>query len=153
EIAKMLGVDAIVEGSIVRDGRQVRVHAQLIRAATDEHIWAEEYQREYRSILEVQDNITRSIAEQIEVSLTTEDRARLAPTHPVDPEVHENYLRGRYYFNQRTQDALNKSIASFQQAIARDAGYALAYSGLADAYAMLGFRGGFPSKDALSRAK
>jgi TolB-like protein/Flp pilus assembly protein TadD len=153
EIAKMLGVDAIVEGSIVREGREVRVHAQLIRAATDEHIWAEEYQREYGSLLEVEEEVSRSIAEQIEVNLTPEDRARLVPTRPVDPEAHENYLKGLYYFNQRTEGALNKSIASFQQAISRDSGYALAYSGLADAYAMLGFRGGFPSKDALSRAK
>ena len=153
EIAKMLGVDAIVEGSIVREGRQVRVHAQLIRAATDEHIWAEEYQREYGSLLQVEEEVSRNIVEQIEVNLTQEDRARLASTHAVDPEAHENYLKGRYYFNQRTQGALNKSIASFQQAIAMDSGYALAYSGLADAYAMLGFRGGFPSKDALSRAK
>jgi len=153
EIAKMLGVDAVVEGSIVREGRQVRVHAQLIRAATDEHIWAEQYQREYGSLLEVEEEVSRSIAEQIEVNLTPEDRARLASTHPVNPEAHENYLKGRYYFNQRTEGALNKSIASFQQAIATDSGYALAYSGLADAYAMLGFRGGFPSKDALSRAK
>jgi TolB-like protein/DNA-binding winged helix-turn-helix (wHTH) protein/Flp pilus assembly protein TadD len=153
EIAKMLGVDAIVEGSVVREGRQVRVHAQLIRAATDEHIWTEEYQREYRSLLDVQAEVARSIAEQIEVSLTPEDRAGLASTHPVDPEAHENYLKGRYYFNQRTEFALNKSIASFHQAITRDSGYALAYSGLADAYAMLGFRGGFPSKDSLSRAR
>ena len=135
EIAKMLGVDAIVEGSVVREGHQVRVHAQLIRAATDEHIWTEEYQREYRSLLDVQAEVARSIAEQIEVSLTPEDRARLASTHPVDPEAYENYLKGRYYFNQRTADALNKSIASFQQAIAKDSDYALAYSGLADAYA------------------
>ena len=153
EIARMLRVDAIVEGSIVREGRQVRVHAQLIRAATDEHIWAEEYQREYGSLLEVEEEVSRSIVEHIEVNLTQEDRARLASTHAVDPEAHENYLKGRYYFNQRTQGALNKSIASFQQAIAMDSGYALAYSGLADAYAMLGFRGGLPSKDALSRAK
>jgi TolB-like protein/DNA-binding winged helix-turn-helix (wHTH) protein/Tfp pilus assembly protein PilF len=153
EIARMLGVDAIVEGSIVREGRQVRVHAQLIRAATDEHIWAQEYQREYRSLLEVEGEVSRSIAEQIEVSLTPEDRAHLASTRSVDPEAHENYLKGRYYFNQRTEGALNKSISSFQQAIAKDPDYALAYSGLADAYAMLGFRGGFPSKDALSRAK
>jgi TolB-like protein/Flp pilus assembly protein TadD len=153
EIAKMLGVDAIVEGSIVREGRQVRVHAQLIRAATDEHIWAEEYQRQYGSLLEVEEEVSRSIADQIEVSLTPEDGAHLASTHPVDPEAHENYLKGRYYFNQRTESALNKSISSFQQAIAKDPGYALAYSGLADAYAMLGFRGGFPSKDALLRAK
>jgi tetratricopeptide (TPR) repeat protein len=153
EIAKMLGVDAIVEGSLIRDGRQVRVHAQLIRAATDEHIWAGEYQREYRSILEVQDEVTRDIVQQIQLNLAPEDRARLASTQPVDPEAHENYLKGLYYFNQRTNDALNKSIASFQEAIARDKGYAPAYSGLAEAYAMLGFRGGFPSKDALSRAK
>jgi TolB-like protein/Tfp pilus assembly protein PilF len=153
EIARMLGVDAIVEGSIVRDGRQVRVHAQLIRAATDEHIWAEEYQREYQSILEVQAQVTRSIAEQIEVASTPEDRTRLVSTHPVDPETHENYLKGRYYFNQRTQDALSKSIACFQQAIARDPDYAIAYSGMADAYAMLGFRGAFGSEDALSHAK
>jgi TolB-like protein/Tfp pilus assembly protein PilF len=153
EIAKMLGVDVILEGSLIREGNKVRIHAQLIRAATDEHIWTGEYQREYRSLLEVQDQVTRSIVEQIEVNLTPEDRARLASTHPVDPEAHESYLKGLYYFNQRTADALNKSIASFQQAIAKDSGYAPAYSGLAEAYAMLGFRGGFPSKDALSRAK
>jgi TolB-like protein/DNA-binding winged helix-turn-helix (wHTH) protein len=87
EIAKMLGVDAIVEGSIVREGRQVRVHAQLIRAATDEHIWAEEYQRQYGSLLEVEEEVSRSIADQIEVSLTPEDGAHLASTHPVDPEA------------------------------------------------------------------
>jgi TolB-like protein/Tfp pilus assembly protein PilF len=153
EIGRMLGVDAIIEGSLVRDGRQVRVHTQLIRAATDEHIWAGEYQRDYGGILEIQEEFTRSIVEQIEVNLTPEDRAHLAAARPVDPEAYDDYLKGRYYFNQRTEDALNKSITSFQQAITRDRGYAPAYSGLAEAYAMLGFRGGFPSKDALSHAK
>ena len=153
EIARMLAVDAIVEGSLVQEGHQIRVHAQLIRAATDEHIWAGEYQREYQSILEVQEEVARNIVEQIQLNLTTEDRARLASKPPVDPEAYENYLKGRYYFNQRTEDALHKSIASFQQAIARDPAYAPAYSGLAEAYAMLGFRGGLPSKDALSGAK
>jgi TolB-like protein/Tfp pilus assembly protein PilF len=153
EIARMLAVEAIVEGSLVREGHQIRVHAQLIRAATDEHIWAGEYQREYQSILEVQEEVARNIVEQIQLNLTPEDRARLASKPPVDPQAYESYLRGRYYFNQRTEDALHKSIASFQQAIARDSAYAPAYSGLAEAYAMLGFRGGFPSKDALSDAK
>jgi TolB-like protein/Tfp pilus assembly protein PilF len=153
EIAGMLAVDAIVEGSLVQEGHEIRVHAQLIRAATDEHIWAGEYQREYQSILEVQEEVARNIVEQIQLNLTPEDRARLASNPPVDPEAYESYLRGRYYFNQRTEDALHKSIASFQQAIARDPAYAPAYSGLAEAYAMLGFRGGFPSKDALSGAK
>jgi len=153
EIARILGVDAIVEGSLVREGRQIRVHTQLIRAASDEHIWAGEYQREYGSVLEIQEEFTRNIVEQIEVNLTAKDRARLAAVRPVDPEAYQNYLKGRYYFNQRTEDALNKSIQSFEQAIAREPGYAPSYSGLAEAYAMLGFRGGIPSKDALSHAK
>src|SRR5271157_834295 len=153
EIANMLAVDAIVEGSLVQEGHQIRVHAQLIRAATDEHIWAGEYQRDYHGILEVQEEVARNIVEQIELNLTPEERARLASKPPVDPEAYESYLKGRYYFSQRTEDALHKSIASFQQAIMSDPGYAPAYSGLAEAYGMLGFRGGFPSKDALSGAK
>ncbi len=153
EIGKMLAVDAIVEGSLVQEGHQIRVHAQLIRATTDEHIWAGEYQREYHVILEVQEEVARNIVEQIELNLTPEERARLASKPPVDPQAYENYLKGRYYFSQRTEDALHKSIASFQQAITSDPGYAPAYSGLAEAYAMLGFRGGLPSKDALSGAK
>ncbi len=153
EIAKTLGVDAIVEGSVIREGNEVRVHAQLIRSATDEHIWAGEYQREYGSLLALQEEVARSIVERIEISLTHQDRQTLAFTRPIDPEAYEDYLKGRYYFNQRTRDALDKSIGFFQKAIARDPGYALGYSGLADTYAMLGFRGGLPSKDALSRAK
>src|SRR5579864_2196580 len=143
EIARTLGVDAIVEGSVIREGSQVRVHAQLIRGASDEHIWAGEYQREYRSLLALQEEVARTIAERIEISLTPQERRTLASTQPVDPEAYEDYLKGRFYFNQRTLDALNKSIGFFQQAIARNPDYALTYSGLADAYAMLGFRGGF----------
>ena len=152
EIARMLGVDVVVEGSLVRDGRRVRVHTQLIRAATDEHIWAGEYQREYRSILDIQEEFTRSIVEQIETSLAPQDRG-LKAAHSVAPEAYEDYLKGRYYFIQRTEDALNKSILAFRQSIAKDSVYAPSYSGLAEAYAMLGFRGGLPSKDALLQAK
>ena len=153
EIAKALGVDAVVEGSIAREGPRVRVRADLIRATTGEHIWAGEYQEEYESILDVQDKVTRSIVGEIQVNLTPEERARLASKQQVDPEAHEQYLRGRYYFNQRTQDALKKSIASFQEAIAKDSAYAPAYGGLAEAYAMLGFRGGLSGKEAFSQAK
>ena len=153
EISKTLGVDAIVEGSVTREGSHIRVHAQLIRGATDEHIWAEEYQREYRSILGLQDEVARSIAAQIERSLTPQGRASLAPPSAVGPEAYEDYLKGRYYFNQRTEDALNKSITNFRQAITREPNYALAYCGLADSYALLGFRGSVPSKEALSQAK
>jgi TolB-like protein/Flp pilus assembly protein TadD len=153
EIARILAVDAIVEGSLVRDGPHVRLHTQLIRAATDDHIWAGEYEREYGSILEIQEEFTRGIVEQIGVNLRPDERARLAATRPVDPEAYEDYLKGRYYFNQRTENALNKSITCFERAIAKDPAYAPAQSGLANAYAMLGFRGGFPSRAAWSRAK
>ena len=153
EIAKTLGVDAIVEGSVIREGSRVRVNAQLIRGATDEHLWAEEYQREYRSILALQDEVARTIARQIKITMTPQERAGLAGTRTVDPEAHENYLKGRYYSNQRTEEALKRGIAYFQQAVARDPTYASAYCGLADAYALLGFRGHLPSTDALLQAK
>jgi TolB-like protein/DNA-binding winged helix-turn-helix (wHTH) protein/Flp pilus assembly protein TadD len=153
EIARALRVDAIVEGSVIREGNQIRVHAQLIRGATDEHIWADEYEREYNSILVLQKEVAQTIAERIKISLTPQERAGLGPSRAVNPEAHEDYLKGRYYFNQRTEVAMNKSITYFEQAIARDPSDPLPYSGLADAYALLGFRGGISSKDTLSRAK
>jgi TolB-like protein/DNA-binding winged helix-turn-helix (wHTH) protein/Flp pilus assembly protein TadD len=153
EIARALHVDAVLEGAVIREGNQIRIHAQLIRGVTDEHIWTGEYQREYQSILVLQDEVARTIAQRIELNLTPQDRLGLAHSRPVDPEAHEDYLKGRYYFNQRTTDTLNKSIGYFRQAIALDSSYALPYCGLADAYALLGFRGGVPSKQALSQAK
>ena len=153
EIAKTLGVDAIVEGSVIHEGNQVRVHAQLIRGTSDEHIWAGEYQREYGSILALEDEVARTVAQQIRIRLTPQEQVVLAVARVVDPQVQESYLKGRYYLNQRTEDSMNRSVAYFQQAVTRDPKYALAYCGLADAYALLGYRGGFPSKDALSRAK
>ncbi|MCU1296820.1 MAG: Adenylate cyclase [Acidobacteriaceae bacterium] len=153
EIAERLRIDAIVEGSVIREGSRVRVTVQLIRGATDEHIWAEEYEQEYRSILTLQEEVTRTIVQQIKIRLTPQEQVGLSGARAVDPQVHENYLKGRYYFNQRTEDSLNRSIAYFQQAITGDPSYALAYCGLADAYALLGFRGGVPSKHALFEAK
>ena len=153
EIARTLHVDAVVEGSILREGSRVRVNVQLIRGATDDHLWAKEYQREYRGILALQEEVAATITAQIQISLSPQERAGLERTLNVDPEAHENYLKGRYYFAQRTETALQKSIAYFQAAITANPGYALAYSGLSDAYALLGFRGGIPSQQALSRAK
>jgi len=152
-IARELNVDAIVEGTVLRSGDQVRITAQLIQASADKHLWAASYQGDLRNTLSLQKQVASAIADQIRIQLTPHEQAVLRNVKSVDPEAYEDYLKGRYYFNQRTEDALSKSIGSFQNAIARNPSYALAYSGLADAYAMLGFRGGFPSKDALSRAK
>jgi TolB-like protein/DNA-binding winged helix-turn-helix (wHTH) protein/Flp pilus assembly protein TadD len=153
EIARALHVDAVLEGAVIREGNQVRIHVQLIRGLTDEHMWAGEYQREYRSILVLQDEVAKTIAQRIEINLTPQDQVSLAQSRAVDPEAYEDYLKGRFYFNQRTTDTLNKSVGYFRQAIAKDSSYALPYCGLADAYALLGFRGSVPSKEALSQAK
>jgi len=153
EIAQALHVDAVVEGSVIHEGNQVRVNVQLIRGTTGEYVWVEEYQREYRSILALQEEVAQTIARQIKVRLIPQKRETVAGTRAADPEAHENYLKGRYYFNKRTENALEKSISFFQQAIAQDPTYAPAYCGLADAYALLGYRGHILSRDALLRAK
>ena len=153
EIARTLQVDALLEGSVIREGDRVRVNAQLIRGATDEHIWAEEYQRDYRNVLTLQEELAKTIAQKIMISLTPEEQAGLSTPVTVDPEVHESYLKGRYYLNQRTEDALKRSIGYFQESIDKDPNYALGYCGLADAYALLGFRGRVPSQQSLSQAK
>lgn len=152
EIARQLGVDAIVEGSVIRDGNRLRVHAQLIRATSDEQIWSNEYQRQYEDVLALENDLTQNIAQQIEAKLQTQQAGSTSP-HQIDPATYEDYLKGRYYFNQRTPAMVNKSIASFTQAIVRDPKFALAYSGLADAYALLGYRGAYPATEALSQAK
>ena len=152
EIARALGVDGVVEGSVTREGNRVRVHAQLIRGATDEHIWAQEYDRELGSILTLQQEVAQTIADQIDLRLTAPGRRRTSPAR-IDPKAYEAYLKGRYYENERTEGGLNKSIQYFEEAIAVDPNYALAYSGLADSYALLGLRGTLPSAETLAKSK
>jgi TolB-like protein/DNA-binding winged helix-turn-helix (wHTH) protein len=137
EIARELSVDAVVEGSVLREGNRVRISAQLVRASTDTHLWANSYARDLPNVLALQDELAREIAKQITVQLTPNEQAELARARPVNPEAHELYLKGRFYWNKRTRETLKKSLAYFQQAIEKDPNDALAYAGLADAYAML----------------
>ena len=137
-IAKMLGVDAVVEGSIIREGDRVRVHAQLIRAATDQHLWSESYDRELRSALTLESEVAEAIADKVEVSISGKERSRLTAARQVSPEVYENYLRGRFSLNTDTRSDLEQSIHYFQQAIEEDPTFAPAYVGLAQAYSALG---------------
>ncbi len=153
EIALELGVDAVLEGSVQHEDDQVRVSIQLIDGTTDKHLWAEQYQREYRTILALQSEVARAIARQVKVTLTPQERAALEVMRMVDQQAHEAYLKGRYYSNQRTKKAIEKSIWYFQQAIEKDPDYAPAYSGIADAYTLLGYRGNLSAKEALSRGK
>ena len=138
EIAKDLNVDAIVEGSIERSGDRVRITAQLIRAATEQHLWAEAYDRDLHDVLRVQEEIARSIAQEVQVQLTPQETALLTKGRPVDPDAYELYLKGRYFWNKRTQESTDRAINLFHQAIGKDAGYASAYSGLADCYILSG---------------
>jgi len=139
EIAKMLGVDALVEGSIIRDGSRIRVTAQLIRGATDEHFWSETYDREMRDVLTLQSDLAQAIADKVEVTVTGYERQRLTATRPVAPEVYESYLQGRFALRQgNTRAAMEQSVADFEAAVRRDPAFAPAYLGLAQAYGSLG---------------
>jgi len=134
QIARELNVDAILEGSVQASGDRVKITAQLIEAAPDRHLWAESYNRDLRDILNLQDEVARAVARGIEVSLTPQDRARLAGAHSVNPEAFQLYLRGRQSFEKWTADATLKARGYFKAAIEKDPGYALAYAGLADTY-------------------
>jgi eukaryotic-like serine/threonine-protein kinase len=137
EIARELNVDAVVTGAVMRAGQRVRVTVQVIEAATQRNLWADSYERDMHDVLAMQNEVASGIAQEIHITLTLQERAQLAAASPVSPRAHENYLKGRYYWNKRTPDALKKGLDYFQQAIAEDPGYALAYAGLADSYILL----------------
>jgi TolB-like protein/Tfp pilus assembly protein PilF len=137
EIAKSLGVDAIVEGSVIREGGRVRVHAQLIRAATDEHFWSETYDRDLGDALALESEVAQAIAQRVQVTFTGDERARFAATRFVAPEVYESYLKGAFGKN-NSRTEIETSIGYFEEAIRKDPTFAPAYVGLAFAYDDLG---------------
>jgi TolB-like protein/DNA-binding winged helix-turn-helix (wHTH) protein/Tfp pilus assembly protein PilF len=138
QIAGELNVDAVVEGSVLRSGDQVRITAQLIQVPADKHIWAQSYEGEILDTLVLQNRVARAIAEQIHVTLNGHEQAALGHSKTVNPEAYEAYLTGRYYWNKRTADGLKRAIDQFKLAIDKDPNYAQAYTGLADSYALSG---------------
>ena len=138
QIARELNVDGVVEGTVLRSGDRVRITAQLIDGAADRHLWSQSYEGEVRDTLALQSNVARAIAEQIRINVNAREQAALSSRAVVDPAAYESYLKGRYFWNKRTADGLKVALAYFNQAIDEDAGYAPAYSGLADTYALLG---------------
>ncbi|HET9358828.1 MAG TPA: FlgO family outer membrane protein [Vicinamibacterales bacterium] len=141
QIARELNVDAIVEGTVHRSAGRVSFNLRLIHAATDRTVWAQSYERDVQNALEVHNEIARAIASRTTVTMTERERSRLSEAIPVNPKVYEAYLRGRYFWNQRSEPAMRQAIAHFDEAIRLDSGYAPAYSGLADSYAMYGSHG------------
>jgi TolB-like protein len=134
EIARELHVDAVVEGSVERSGGKVRITAQLIEAPTDKHLWASSYDRDLRDVLALQSEVTRAIANEVNVKLTPQEQVHLANARTVRPDAHEAYLHGLHELRKQSLEGIEQSIRYFQQAIALDAGDALAFAGLAAAY-------------------
>jgi len=136
QIAHELGVDAIVEGAAVRSGNRFRITAQLVRGATDQHIWAESYERDLRDLVALQDEVSRTIARQIQKELAPSEQP-LAISSAVSPQAREDYLKGLYLWNLRSESGYLKAIDYFQAAVTESPQYAQAYAGAADAYALL----------------
>jgi TolB-like protein/DNA-binding winged helix-turn-helix (wHTH) protein len=153
QIGRELNVEAVVEGSVVRSGDRVRITAQLVDTATDQHLWAASYDRDLRDVLLLQGEAARSITENIRLHLTSQQANRLSRARPVDPEAYDLYLRGRYYSQRITQPDIRKCIDYFQQSIEKDPLFADAYAGLADCYDFAGSFGVLSYKDAVSRMR
>jgi TolB-like protein len=136
EIARQLGVTNILEGSVQKANDQVRVNVQLINAVTDAHLWAEIYDRKLTDIFTVESEIAKTIAETLQAKLTGSEQAAISKRPTANSEAYELYLKGRFFWNKRTSADLPKSVEYFNQAISKDPNYALAYSGLADAYVL-----------------
>jgi TolB-like protein len=151
QIARELNVDALVEGSIMRAGDQVRITVQLIDGRTDRHLWANSYQQEMRAILSLQNDIARAIATEVRVKLTPQEEELLASAHSVNPEAHEAYLKGLYYVNRWPEPESVHCIESFKRATEIEPSFADAQAGLATCYTVMPWT--LPPKEVFPRAK
>jgi TolB-like protein/DNA-binding winged helix-turn-helix (wHTH) protein/Tfp pilus assembly protein PilF len=153
QIARELNVDAVVEGTVMRSGGQVRITVQLIQASTDKHLWSQSYQRDLKDVLGLQNEIASAIAKRIRTTLAPGEQIRSEVQRPVNFEAYESYLRGEYFLNRFTPDSLRKAADYFQQAIEKDPNYPPAYIRLASCYQILGDMTAIPPKVAYPKAK
>lgn len=152
-IARELKVDALVEGSVQLVGPRVRISAQLIDGKTDRHLWSDTYEREYKDILFLQKEVARAVAEKIEITLTPEEEQKLAKAEPVNPEAYQTYVKGRYFWNQRSRDSLIKAAEYFEESVKLAPDFGLAYSGLADTHNLLAHYGFRDADDSFQKSK
>jgi TolB-like protein/DNA-binding winged helix-turn-helix (wHTH) protein/Flp pilus assembly protein TadD len=153
EIATELQVDAVMEGSVEREANRVRITVNLVQAFPEKHLWAESYDRDLRSVLDLESEVARTIADQIKITVTPAERVRMGVSQTVDLEAHELYLKGAFYNNKWTKEGFERGIEYFNRALEKDPGNARAYAGLAVAYGGLGIYGdlrGYPSQKAAS---
>jgi TolB-like protein/DNA-binding winged helix-turn-helix (wHTH) protein/Tfp pilus assembly protein PilF len=141
EIARMLKVDAILEGSVQRSRDRVRITVQLVDASTDTHLWARQYERELTDVLKLQGEVAHAVADEIQVQITAEERAKLMSAGAVDPAAYQEYLLGQHYLWRLNEEDLSRAIDHFERAIALDARYAAAFAGLSHAWWWRGVHG------------
>ncbi len=152
-VGRDLKVGAVLTGRVVQHGGALVIQADLVDAVDGSQLWGERYNRRLADIFGVQEDIVREISEKLRLRLTGEEKKRMTKRHTENSQAYQAYLKGRFYWNKRTEEGLKKGIEYFQQAIEIDPGYALAYTGLADSYAVLGYYNYLPSKEAYPRAK
>lgn len=153
EIGKELNVSTVLQGSVRKAGNRLRITAQLINVADGYHLWSDRYDQEMDDVFAIQDEISLAIVEKLKVRLLGEEKAKLVKRYTVNLEAYDLYLKGRYYFNQLSADGFQKAIEYFKLALGKDPNYALAYAGLAESYAFLGFWGLTSPREALLKAK
>ena len=153
QIGQELGVDYILEGSVRREGGEARVSAQLIRVADQTHLWAQNYERELHDLLQIENELGKAIARQVQINLTPQQEIDLSRMRTVNPDAYDLYLQGRFYWNQRNPAAIKQSIGYLQRATEQDPNFALAYVGLADAYNIGNILGAYSPKESLPEAK
>ncbi|MBT8058139.1 MAG: tetratricopeptide repeat protein, partial [Gammaproteobacteria bacterium] len=153
EIARELKVDALVEGGVLLIGRQVKVNAQLIHGHSDEHLWAQTYDRDLGDVMALLGEIARTISDEIEVSMNAQDAMRLAIADALDPAANDAYLRGLYYLNRFAVDNFKTSLSYFEQAVEIDPGFVLGWTGVAAANLMIAYFGDEPPRETLAQAR
>jgi eukaryotic-like serine/threonine-protein kinase len=152
-VGESLNVTTILEGSVRKSGNRLRITAQLINVADGYHIWSERYDRELQDIFEVQDEISKTIANRLKVTLRAEKQEPLVKAGTTNLEAYQLYLKGRFHMNKRTPDGYVEAVEYFQQAVDKDPVYAMAYTGLAEAYTQMAFMNVFPPKEMMPKAK
>ncbi len=146
EIAAELGVEGLIEGSVLRDGDEVRITAQLIHGPSDAHLWSQSYTNKLTSVIRLQADVALAIAREVSAAITRDERARLEAAPSVDPQVHDLYLRGRYLWNHRSVESLAQSVRYFERVVEADPTHARGWAGLGDARFLFGFYVGLSPK-------
>ena len=153
EIAKEMNVSYILEGSIINNGNKVRIYVQLIEAKNDNHVWSDEYNQDFTDIFEFTSNVSKQIAEELQVAITNDEVVKVEKNFTENKEAYNLYLLGRYFWHRKIKEDLEICVKYFEQAIERDSNYALAYAGLADAYNSLSGFGLYPYDEGIKKCK